>query len=34
MSKVIDMTNQKYGQLTDISRAENDKHGKLLAGQL
>ena len=28
MSKVIDMTNQKYGQLTVLSRAENDKHGK------
>ena len=28
MSKVVDMTNQKYGLLTVISRGENDKHGK------
>ena len=28
MSKVIDMTNQICGQLTVLSRAENDKHGK------
>ena len=28
MSKVVDMTNQKYGLLTVISRGENDKFGK------
>ena len=28
MSKVVDMTNQKYGLLTVISRGENDRHGK------
>lgn len=28
MSKVIDMTGQKYGKLTVLERAENDKHGK------
>ena len=28
MSKVIDMTGQKYGKLYIIERAENDKHGK------
>lgn len=28
MSKVIDMTGQKYGYLTILERAENDKHGK------
>ena len=28
MSKVVDMTNQKYGLLTVISRGDNDKHGK------
>ena len=28
MSKVVDMTNQKYGLLTVIKRGENDKFGK------
>lgn len=28
MSRVVDMTGQKYGMLTVIRRAENDKHGK------
>ena len=28
MSRVIDMTGQKYGKLTVLERAENDKHGK------
>ena len=28
MSKVIDMTNQKWGMLTVLERAENDKFGK------
>lgn len=28
MSKVIDMTDQKYGMLTVLSRAKNDKNGK------
>lgn len=28
MSQVIDMTNQRYGKLVVLSRAENDKHGK------
>lgn len=28
MSKVIDMTNQKFGKLIVLSRAENDKYGK------
>lgn len=28
MSKVVDMTGQKFGKLTVIKRAENDKHGK------
>lgn len=28
MSKVIDMAGQKYGYLTILERAENDKHGK------
>lgn len=28
MSKVIDMTGQKFGKLTVLKRVENDKHGK------
>lgn len=28
MTKVIDMTGQRYGQLTVIKRGENDKHSK------
>lgn len=28
MSRVIDMTGQKYGKLTVLERAENDKYGK------
>lgn len=28
MSKMIDITGQKYGMLTVLSRAENDRHGK------
>ena len=28
MTKVIDMTGQRYGRLTVVSRAENDKNGK------
>jgi len=28
MSKVIDMTGQKFGLLTVIKRGDNDKHGK------
>ena len=28
MSKVVDMTGQKFGKLTVLERAENDKFGK------
>ena len=30
MGKVIDLTGQKFGRLTVVSKAENDKHGKAL----